>query len=86
MIEVYSKDNCSYCISAIGFLNTAGLKYKEHKLGVHYTKEMLLEKFPAARTFPVIVVDGMYIGGYNELKKLREDTQNQADNRLFLTE
>jgi glutaredoxin len=86
MIEVYSKDNCSYCISAIGLLNTAGLNYKEHKLGIHFTREMLLERFPTAKTFPVIVVDGMYIGGYNELKKLREDTQNQADNRLFLTE
>ena len=30
-----------------------------------FTREELLEKFPHARTFPQIVIDGENIGGYS---------------------
>jgi glutaredoxin 3 len=35
-----------------------------------FTREELFEKFPTARTFPQIVVDGESIGGFTELKEL----------------
>jgi glutaredoxin-related protein len=43
---------------------------------------MLLEKFPDAKTFPVIVVDGMYIGGYNELS----EELNKGSSQILLNE
>ena len=34
-----------------------------------FTREQLLEKFPNARTFPQITIDGLGIGGYQEFEK-----------------
>ena len=38
-------------------------------LDVDFTLEDLRNKFPEARTFPQITMDGTYIGGYAELEK-----------------
>ena len=34
-----------------------------------FEREDVVAKFPTARTFPIIVIDNEYIGGYNELNK-----------------
>jgi len=38
-------------------------------LGVDYSREDLIKKFPEARTFPQITQDDQYIGGYTELEQ-----------------
>ena len=38
-------------------------------LNEDFTREQLLEKFPTARTFPQITIDGQSIGGYQEFQK-----------------
>lgn len=82
-VILYTKEACSYCTNAKLLLNSKGLSYTEYKLGEDFTRETLLEMFPEARTFPVIVVDGFNIGGYVQLKeKLNADN----DSRKFLTE
>jgi glutaredoxin len=53
------------------------------KLDEDFTREHLLEMFPDARTFPVILLDGMYIGGYDQLQTLLE---SKIDNRKLLNE
>lgn len=68
-IEIYTKDDCSYCTAAKALLAVKGILFTEQKLGIHFTRETLKEKFPLAQTFPVIVVDNFYIGGYNQLKE-----------------
>ena len=68
-VEMYSKDGCNYCMAAARLMMQKGIQFTVQELNIHFTREMLLEKFPDARTFPVIVVDGMYIGGYNELNE-----------------
>lgn len=83
MIEVYSKDNCGYCTAAVNLLRATGTPFTEQKLSVHFTRETLLEKFPTAKTFPVVVVDGMYIGGYNEL---REELKKSPSDQVLLNE
>jgi len=83
-VQLYSKDNCPYCSKAVALLNSLGIAYEEQKLGVHFTREMLLEQYPSAKTFPVVVVDGMHIGGYNELYEEAKSFTSNA--RLFLKE
>lgn len=83
IVEIYGKDGCGYCLAAANVLRQKGINFTEQKLGIHYTREMLLEKFPSAKTFPVIVVDGMYIGGYNDLV---EELSKQDSTKIFLTE
>ena len=58
--------------------------YTEYKIGEDFTRETLLEMFPEARTFPIIVVDGFNIGGYVQLKEKLES--NSTENRKFLIE
>jgi glutaredoxin 3 len=78
--EIYTKDNCSYCVRAKDLFKKHNIGYKgfiispgfgERKLEenqVYTTREDLLEKAPLARTVPQIWLDGNYIGGYTELE------------------
>jgi glutaredoxin 3 len=84
LIEIYSKDNCTHCNSAKTLLGTRNKLFTEYKLGVDYTREQLLEKFPNARTFPVVVIDGFHIGGFTELNKVL--TEELDDTRRLLNE
>jgi hypothetical protein len=45
----------------------ANIPYNERRLDVHFSREQLLELYPTARTYPVVVVDGWYVGGSDEL-------------------
>ena len=74
-VEIYTKDKCPYCFRAKTALTNKGIPYTEQKLGVDFTREMLLEKYSLAKTYPVIVVDGFFIGGYDELTTLLEEEQ-----------
>lgn len=83
-IEIYSKQNCSFCDQAKQLLRIHGKDYIEYKLDEDFTKEILLSKFPEARTFPIIVIDGFNIGGFEQLKQqINEETK---DNRKILLE
>lgn len=71
-VEVFTKPDCPYCGAAKTMMNTYGVSYEEKILDVHFTREILREKYPSAVTYPVIVVDGFFVGGYNQLKTLLE--------------
>lgn len=76
-VLIYTKPDCPYCTSAKTLLSTKGIGYTEMKLNEDFTREFLLENYPTAKTFPVIVLDGFYIGGYEQLKtKLNESLNN----------
>ena len=84
-VVIYTKENCSYCTSAKTFLRNKNIPFKELALNVDFTRETLLETFPTARTFPVVVIDGFNIGGFSELvTTINEQTANPNDK--FLTE
>lgn len=83
-VILYSKDNCSYCTNAKLLLTSKGISFTEMKLGEDFTRETLLEMFPEARTFPVVVIDGFNIGGYVQLKEKLSESTN--DPKKFLVE
>ena len=61
-----------------------GKNFIEYKLDEDFTREILLSKFPEAKTFPVIVIDGFNIGGFQQLQQqINEET---SDNRKILLE
>jgi glutaredoxin len=73
-VVIYSRDNCSYCAYAKNLLEVKNISYQEQKLNVDFSREQLLELFPSAKTFPVITVDGFYIGGYTQLaERINQD-------------
>jgi glutaredoxin 3 len=65
-VEIYSKDQCGYCDMAIKLAEMRQLDTVVKKLGVDFDREQLLEKFPGARTFPIVLVDGEVVGGYTD--------------------
>ena len=83
-VVLYTKESCSYCMSAKILLTNKGIPFKEQKLGEDFTRETLLEMFPYAKSFPVVVVDGFNIGGYQDLKEKIEQSNN--DTAKFLIE
>ena len=42
---------------------------KIHMLDQDFTREDFFKKFPNARTFPQIIINGKNIGGYQELER-----------------
>jgi glutaredoxin 3 len=66
---IWSKYNCTYCDQAKALLKQKGIEFEERKIGVGYTKEDLLAEIPTARTVPQIFLDGVYVGGFTELKQ-----------------
>lgn len=72
MIKLYTRNTppCSYCEAAKTLLKVKNIEYETVVVGPDgdMTKEALLEMFPNARTFPVVMNDGQLIGGFKELK------------------
>lgn len=70
LLTIYSKDNCQYCTRAKNLMTAKGIIYTEQKLDRDFTIDQLKEKFPDAKSFPIIEISerGYLIGGYNELE------------------
>ena len=66
-IVIYTKPDCSYCVDAKSVLKNNNIPFEEKVLDLNFTREYLLEEYPSAKTFPVIVINEKYIGGYTEL-------------------
>ncbi len=65
-VEIYSKDACSFCNAAIRLSESQGFDTTVYKLDEDYTREELFDKFPNVKSFPIILVDDKFVGGYRE--------------------
>jgi glutaredoxin 3 len=68
--EVYSRDNCPYCVKAKALLEKRGIPYTE--LDAVAQREQLIERVTAdtghaPRTVPQIYLDGKHVGGHDDL-------------------
>ena len=78
-VTLYTKQECFYCSQAKVLLASKNIQFQEMKLDEDISRENLLEMFPSAKSFPVIVVDGFNIGGFTQLKTmLAEQTTSTA--------
>ena len=67
-IIVYSKENCGYCVKAKSLLKNLRLDYTEKKMEDFASVDALLEDIgKKVRTMPQIKIDGILVGGYNQL-------------------
>ena len=66
MIEIWSKPQCPFCDMAENLCIQKDFEYKKYMLDEDFSRVQFMEKFPTARTFPQILVDGKLIGGYTE--------------------
>ena len=82
-VEIYTRPGCGFCDKAKILLRNWNIPYIENKLDVDFTRQNLVEKYSSARTYPVIVVDGFYIGGYEELSTLLEKRSENISKLLI---
>ena len=66
-VEIYSRSNCSYCVMAMNFFDSKGIKYDVYSVDDPKIFEEMLERNPQARTVPQIFIDDKLIGGYTDL-------------------
>ena len=66
---VWSKNNCPFCVQAKNLLKLKGIEFEERNINEEWTRELLLEAVPTARTLPQIFLDDNYIGGFTELRR-----------------
>ena len=68
MIEIYGRNNCSYCKKAKELCQEYELTFTYYSIDENPAYFMeFMKLFPNAKTIPQIVWDGKLIGGYNEL-------------------
>ena len=73
MIEIWGKPACPYCVKAKVLCEQLQITYEYTQLGVDFDRELIMETFPGARTFPQIKINGKAIGGYDQLATYIEE-------------
>jgi glutaredoxin len=68
--EVYSRDNCPYCVKAKQLLTNRNIEFEV--IDATENRDTLIQRVidatgEAPRTVPQIFLDGQYIGGYDQL-------------------
>lgn len=69
-VVVWSKPNCQQCDMAKRLLKSKNIEFTENKIGDGYEVEDLRTLVPNASSVPQIIIDGVPIGGYQNLNKL----------------
>ena len=65
--EIFGKTDCIHCEKAKLLCVQKSVAFVYQELGKDFEMEFILEKFPGARTFPQIIIDGKHVGGFDDL-------------------
>lgn len=70
-IVIYGKEDCRYCKNAVDLVREHNLPHKYYDVendGVDI-QVLTIKTAPGARTVPIVIIDDVWIGGYEELVK-----------------
>ena len=84
MISIYGKPNCPWCERAKGLLESRDIPYKYYVIGEHVSRSWVMDAFPTMKTVPIVINDGVLIGGYENL--LERVTTEEGFGRTLLNE
>lgn len=77
-VEIYTKWGCSYCVAAKALLERKGVNFEEYDITMGGPKRAeMLERVPGAITVPQILIDGVPVGGCDDIHAL--DRQGKLD-------
>ena len=76
-VQVYSKQQCAYCVRAKALLQRKGVAFEEIDVEQDDAKRAWLVEASGQRTVPQIFVDGRPLGGFSDLEAL--DRQGKLD-------
>jgi glutaredoxin 3 len=66
-VTVYTTEPCSFCARVKGLLSSRGLEFSEVNLAKDPVGRAELVRETGMMSFPQVVVDGVLLGGYNEV-------------------
>jgi len=67
-IEIYSTAMCPYCVAAKNLLQARGLTWRERRIDADAdARREMLARAPGARTVPQIFINGVHVGGFDQL-------------------
>jgi glutaredoxin 3 len=69
-IEVYSTNDCPWCVRAKALLESKGLDYAEIDISADTDRALEMVQRSGRRSVPQIVIDDEPIGGFVELSAL----------------
>ena len=82
-VEIYTKIYCGYCYRAKHLLDSKGIDYTEYDITLGGAKRAeMLERNPPATTVPQVFIDGVAVGGSDDLARL--DREGKLDSLLGL--
>ncbi|ARJ69356.1 glutaredoxin 3 [Paracoccus contaminans] len=82
-VEVYATQSCPYCQRARALLSRKGVDYELIDVGQHPEKRAeMTQRASGRRTVPQIFIDGVGIGGSDDIHAL--DQQGRLDAMLGL--
>ena len=70
-IIVYTSDYCTFCVQAKKLLQSKGLDFDE--LNIQHDENLrseMLEKSNGMRTVPQIFIGSIYVGGFDDLRRM----------------
>lgn len=75
-VLVYSKHNCPYCTRAKELLKGKKIEFEEINVqDFPEEKEIMIKRTNGKKTFPQIFIDGVSIGGCDELHQLENNKE-----------
>ena len=70
-VEIYASPFCGYCARAKSLLSRKGVDYIEYDVTADTAKrDEMVERAPGSTTVPQIFIDGVHVGGCDELHAL----------------
>ena len=69
-IEIYSTQQCPFCVRAKALLDSIGLAYREIDVADDHRIMQHMIRRSGQRTVPQIFIDGISVGGFEQLSQL----------------
>lgn len=69
-VQIYSKQNCPFCVRAKALLNNKGVKFEEIMVDSDPELFISLKKRTGMLTVPQIFINDKLVGGYTDLAEL----------------
>ena len=78
-ITLITRDGCQFCVRGKKVLAEAGFPYIEKRIGPDITRDEVLQQYPGKKMLPFFILDGEYIGSYDELYDWVTDEINKKE-------
>lgn len=73
-VEIYTRMFCGYCSAAKRLLDGKGVPFEEHDISLGGPKRAeMLQRASGRTTVPQIFIDGVHVGGCDDLHALDAD-------------